>query len=339
MDRETCRFHPPLRNVTRVRDEPVWSCHDKMKIGIIGTGAMGSLFAAQLAPHADIIVLGTWRDAVDAMNARGILLERDAQHFQIPMRATTEPRAARQVDVALVAVKAHQTERAARWANEILKPNGIALTLQNGLGNYEILAQYVGEARAAMGVTMQGATLVGAGHVRHAGRGMTTLATTPQTRAQLETLAELFARADMETHLANDVQSLMWGKLIVNSAINALSAIYRVPNGWLVENPETRALMSAAAQETANVALALGITLPYHDPAARAIQVATATATNKSSTLQDVLRGAPTELERINGAVVREGKRLGVPTPVNEQLLRVMSNPRIHQHTLAQFAA
>lgn len=310
-----------------------------MRIGIIGTGAMGSLLAAYLAPHAEVTVLGTWQEAVDAINAHGVQLERDGQNHFVSVRATSNPSTLHDIDTAIVAVKAHQTERAARWASEILKPKGIALTLQNGLGNYEILAQHVGQGRAAMGVTMQGATLIGAGHVRHAGHGLTTLASTRKTHAPLKELAELFNQAGIETHLAEDVQSLMWGKLVINSAINALSAIYRVPNGWLVENPETRALMSAAARETADVASALGITLPYHDPAERAIQVATATASNKSSTLQDVLRGAPTELDRINGAVVREGKRLGVPTPVNEQLLRVMSNPRITQHTLAQFAA
>lgn len=309
-----------------------------MHIGIIGTGAMGSLFAAHLAAHSDVTVLGTWDEGVKAINERGVKLVRERQHAFVPVRATQDPRAVSQVDFALVAVKAHQTERAARWANEILKPNGIALTLQNGLGNYELLARQVGEQRAAMGVTMQGATLVGPGHVRHAGRGLTTLATTPRTRAGLEALAALFNRANIETLLANDVNSLMWGKLVVNSAINALSAIYRVHNGWLVENPETRALLSAAAQETANVAKALGITLPYHDPVARAIQVATATATNKSSTLQDVLRGAPTEVDRINGAVVREGKRLGVPTPVNEQLMRVISNPRLVNHRVVNAA-
>lgn len=310
-----------------------------MRIGIIGTGAMGSLFAAHLAPLTNVTVLGTWREAVQAMNARGIHLERDAEHLYIPVHATTNPRAVSDIDIALIAVKGHQTERAARWANQILNAHGVALTLQNGLGNFEILAQHVGEARAAMGVTMQGATLLGAAHVFHAGRGITTLASTPKTHAALNTLAALFQHAGIETHVETDIKSLMWGKLVINSAINALSAIYRVPNGWLVENPETRALMSAAAQETASVAQALGIQLPYDDPAARAIQVATATARNHSSTLQDILRGAPTELDRINGEVVREGKRLGVPTPVNEQLLRVMSNPRVLQHNLAQLAA
>ena len=310
-----------------------------MRIGILGTGAMGSLFAAYLAPHADVTVLGTWGDAVEAINARGIYIERDGKTENVRVRASNDPHAIARieiarVDFAIVAVKAHQTERAAQWAQQILKANGVALTLQNGLGNFEILAAHVGANRAAMGVTMQGATLLGPAHVRHAGRGSTTLAASAPTQRAVEHIAALFNDAGIETHIAQDVSGLMWGKLVVNSAINALTAIYRQPNGWLVENPEARALMSAAALETANVARALGVQLPYADPVERAMQVARATATNRSSTLQDVLRGAPTELERINGAVVREGKRLGIPTPVNEKLLRVISNPRLEHHTL-----
>src|SRR4051812_35500118 len=105
-----------------------------MRIGIIGTGAMGSLLAAYLAPHADTTVLGTWKEAVDAINTRGIQLERDSETIYVPVYATTDPRTVQKVDYALIAVKAHQTERAARWANIILKPKGVALTLQNGLG-------------------------------------------------------------------------------------------------------------------------------------------------------------------------------------------------------------
>lgn len=310
-----------------------------MKIGIIGTGAMGSLFASSLAPHAQVTVLGTWHEAVQTINAQGICMERNGRSENIAVRATGNPQEIRQMDLALVAVKAHQTERAAGWANEILKTDGLALTLQNGLGNFETLAAHVGERRAAMGVTMQGATLLGPAHVRHAGSGMTTLAATPHTQNELEHVTQLFNQAGIETHLAQDVASLLWGKLVVNSAINALTAIYRKPNGWLVENAAARALMCAAAQETANVAKAMGIVLPYTDPVERAVQVAEATASNKSSTLQDVLRGAPTEVERINGAVVREGKRLGIPTPINEKLLRVISNPRLEHHYAASLTA
>src|SRR4051812_43094975 len=105
----------------------------QMRIGIIGTGAMGSLLAAYLAPHAEVTVLGTWQAAIAAMNARGVRLERDGAEVSVPVMATNDPRAVKEVDTAIVAVKAHQTERAARWGKEILKPRGIALTLQNGL--------------------------------------------------------------------------------------------------------------------------------------------------------------------------------------------------------------
>jgi len=322
------------RHANRVKRK-LFGLESIMQIGIIGTGAMGSLLAAYLAPQTDVVVLGTWREAVERINARGICVEREGATENARARATDDPRAIQPVDLALVAVKAHQSERAAQWARQILKPHGLALTLQNGLGNFEILAAQVGSDRAAMGVTMQGATLLGPAHVRHAGRGSTTLAATAATQRAVERIATLFNDVGIATQVTRDVSSLMWSKLVVNSAINALTAIYRQPNGWLAENPEARALMRAAAQETANVATALGVILPYADPAERALQVAIATAANKSSTLQDVLRGAPTELDRINGAVVREGKRLGVPTPVNEKLLRVISNPRLAQRNLA----
>lgn len=310
-----------------------------MKIGILGTGAMGSLFAAYLAPYASVAVLGTWRNAIDTINARGICIERDGITERVRVRAFENPYAISGMDVALLAVKAHQTERAAQWANCILRANGLALTLQNGLGNYELLMTHVGVERAAMGVTMQGATLLGPAHVRHAGRGGTTLAATAATHDRLEIVMDLFNHAGIETHLAENVASLVWGKLVVNSAINALTAIYRQPNGWLVENPQARALMSAAAIETANVANALGVKLPYSDPVERVVQVATATASNQSSTLQDVLRGAPTELDRINGAVIREAKRLGIPTPVNEKLVRVLANPHLAAHNPVALSA
>lgn len=301
-----------------------------MRLGIIGTGAMGSLLAAHLAPHADVTVLGTWREGVQALQTGGVRLEHDEGMTRIPVCAVGSPQDCKPVDAALVVVKGHQTRRAAEWARQILKPNGIAVTLQNGLGNLELIAEEVGAQRAAIGVSMQGATLIAPGLVRHAGKGPTTLAYTPETRAKLQELAALMNRAGIETELTQDVRGLLWGKLVVNSAINALTAVLQVPNGWLVENADARALVAAAAQETANVAHALGVALPYPDAAERALAVATATAANRSSTLQDVLRGAPTELERINGAVIREGRRVGVPTPVNETLMRLF---RAHQAT------
>lgn len=294
-----------------------------MKIGILGTGAMGSLFAAKLAPHAEIVVLGTWLEGVRALQTRGVRLNSGGIETTVPVRALADPREAPKMDLVLVLVKGYQTQRAAQWARTILKTDGIALTLQNGLGNFEIIGAEVGINRAAVGVSMQGATLIKPGYVYHAGSGPTTIAYKPETHERLSNAAALFNSAGIETLLTDDLRALIWGKLVVNSAINALTAILQVPNGWLVRNQDAQTLMADAARETANVAAAIGIELPFDDPAARALQVAKATGANRSSTLQDVLRGAPTELEMINGAVVREGARQGVPTPVNSALLRI----------------
>ena len=294
-----------------------------MRIGIIGTGAMGCLFAARLAPLADVTVLGTWREAVHALQVFGVRLCENGHEVTAPVRAQSDPGQVEPVDLALVLVKGCQTERAARWAEKILRAEGIALTLQNGLGNLEIIEAEVGAPRAALGVSLQGATLLGPGHVRHAGCGLTTVAARSENRARLEEVATLFTGAGIETCLTDDVRTLLWSKLVVNTAINALTAILRVPNGWLVENADARAVMEQAARETAAVAMALGIALPCDDPAAQAVLAAQATATNYSSTLQDVLRGAPNELSMINGAVVREAQRIGMRAPVNAALLHL----------------
>lgn len=290
---------------------------------IIGTGAMGCLFGARLAPLVRVTMLGTWAEGVRALQQNGIHFWEGEAETIVPVCALDCP-AGVQADVVLVLVKGYQTGRAAQWATQILRPEGIALTLQNGLGNLEQLAAAVGPARAAMGISMQGATLLGPGHVRHGGNGPTTLATTPAVEARLQRVAALLGQAGFETYLTDDTRALVWGKLVVNTAINALTAILRVPNGALAEQPDVRAVMAAAAQETAQVAQALGIVLPYPDPAARAIQVAHMTAANRSSMLQDVLRGTPTEIEAINGAVVKIAHELGLAVPVNETLLRLV---------------
>jgi 2-dehydropantoate 2-reductase len=173
--------------------------------------------------------------------------------------------------------------------------------------------------RARLGVTTAGATLLGPGHVRPGGEGVTHLAAP-------EWVARLFQQAGLraETVPAEAAEGLLWGKLAVNCGINPLTALLRVPNGELLRRTEARGLMEAAAHECARVAGAKGIALPYADAGAQAARVAERTAGNHSSMFQDILRGAPTEVDAINGAVARAGAALGVPTPLNETLWRLV---------------
>lgn len=293
-----------------------------MKIAVVGAGAMGCLFGGRLSQVAEVWLIDPWVEHVIALQSKGLLLqEMDGSEHILSVRAVNDPNQVTvKVDLALILVKSHQTEWAARQAASILAPEGIALTLQNGLGNLEIIAGIVGAARALLGATMQGATLLGPGQVRHAGAGPTYLAMPPDRAAQVKEVRDLFQAAGFETHLVDNVENLVWGKLIVNVGINALTAILRVPNGALAELPAARALLECAVAEAVAVAQAKHIALPYSNPVEYVIGVARATAANRSSMLQDVLRGASTEIGVINGAIVREGAQLGIPTPVNRIL-------------------
>jgi 2-dehydropantoate 2-reductase len=287
---------------------------------IVGTGAMACLFGAKLAPVADVTLLGTWREGLSALVKSGIRLEAGGMADTHRVRATSRPEECRGAAFALVLVKSWQTQRAAEMLAACLAPEGVALTLQNGLGNLEVLVSTLGETRAALGVTTMGATLLGPGHVRAGGSGPTHVARHPRLGAGVD----LLRTAGLVTELADDVETLLWGKLVVNAGINALTALLRVTNGRLIELAEARVTMAEAALEAAAVARAAGITLPYPDPVEQVEGVARRTAENLSSMLQDVRRGAPTEIDAINGAVAAEGERRGVATPVNRTLWRLV---------------
>lgn len=296
-----------------------------MRIAIIGTGAMGSLFAGLLAPLAEVVMIGSWPEQLQAVQEKGLILYHlDGHESRHVLKASTHGADAAPADLALVAVKGWQTDRAARRAQQALSPEGLALTLQNGLGNVETLGAVVGAERVALGVTSEGATMLGAGVVRHAGRGHTHVAATHSTRHRLQQAVQLFVQAGLAASLVDDAQGLSWGKLAVNAGINPLTALLQVPNGFLVQDPRALAVMQQAAEEVAVVAGAMGIELPFEDAAERAAEVARATARNRSSMAQDIARGMPTEIEQISGAVVRHGRLANVPTPVNEALLALV---------------
>ena len=290
-----------------------------MRIAVVGAGAMGSLFGGKLSVVTEVTLLDTWAEHVAAMQRDGLrIVELDGRETTIPVTATADPAAVLEVDLVIIFVKSHGTRQASLWASRFLAPGGLALTLQNGVGNGEMMAEALGADRVVAGVTSHGATLLGPGRVRHAGCGPTHIATRPEIAARLSGVAAVFEQAGFEVHLSDDLESLVWGKLIINVGINGLTAILRVPNGQLVEIPAASALMAQAVEEAEAVCQAKGISLPYDDPLGRVQEVARATATNRASMLQDVLRGVPTEIGVINEAIVREGKRLGIPTPVNE---------------------
>jgi len=284
---------------------------------IIGTGAMACLFASRLAAAGvPAILLGTWQAGLEALRRDGVRVQTADGEQVYPVQVATSPAQCSGTRHALVLVKSWQTARAAAQLAQCLAPDGLALTLQNGLGNQEILTKALGAKRVALGVTTSGATLVEPGLVRPAGEGTTSLGAHPR----IEPLAALLRQVGFAVEIVPETGDLLWSKLVINAAINPLTALLRVPNGELAARPSARTLMTAAAREAATVAAALDHHLTYDDPAAAAEGVARRTATNHSSMFQDVLRGAPTENDAIGGAIVAAAEKHAIPTPVNRTL-------------------
>jgi 2-dehydropantoate 2-reductase len=282
---------------------------------IVGTGALATLFAARLAQAGySITMLGSWKAGLEALCKDGArLIDLEGREHRFEVQATNDPRECRGINYALVLVKAWQTEHAAGQLGECLAEEGLAVTLQNGLGNREALARSLGLQRVALGVTTTGATLLGPGLVREGGEGIISIERHPD----LGPVEMALKSSAFNVHVVEDAQSLIWGKLVINAAINPLTAILRVPNGKLLEIPSAHQMLKALAREAAQVAEAEKIHLPFPDPITAAEEVARRTAANHSSMLQDVLRKAPTEIDAICGAVVKMGQQHNLNTPAN----------------------
>ena len=298
-----------------------------MKISVIGSGAMGSLFGGKLAIAGENVVLyDVYRDHIDTVNKEGLSIE-DAETGKITVvhpQASSDPESVKNSDVLLIFVKSTNTESVANQFKSFAAPHTIVLTLQNGLGNDAILLEHFGIERTAIGVTSQGATFLGPGKIRHAGKGPTHITMADGDETKLRDLAAALDRAGFEIHISDTVTSLVWSKLIINVGINALTAILNVKNGQLLEYEDIKQVMADLVKEALLVAKKKGIQLIYDDPLAQVYEVARSTASNSSSMLQDFQKSRPTEIDFINGAIVNEAHKLGIEVPVNETLTRIV---------------
>ncbi len=298
-----------------------------MKIVVLGAGAMGCLYGGHLAEGGnEVWLLDVWQEHVDTINEMGLSIEGASGDRVIKnIKATTKPREIGIADLVIVFVKSTITDKAIESNKVVFGESTVVLTLQNGLGNVEKISKEINEKNILAGVTAHGATLLGPGKIRHAGAGDTIIGELDGSISdKLKNIAEVMNSSNMKTIASENVWGLIWGKLIVNVGINALTAITSLKNGELVEHEETERLLELAVEEACNVAKTKGIVLNYKDPITHTKEVCKATAVNKSSMLQDVTAKRKTEIDMINGAIVREGKELGINTPVNETLTNLV---------------
>ncbi len=298
-----------------------------MKVAILGSGAMGSLYGAALSnAGCDVTLIDVWKEHVDAVNAHGLRIEdANGERIEKGLRAAVNPSEVGAVDLVVVFVKATATESAMRNAMSLVSEKTMVLTLQNGLGNVDKLNSVVGADKVIAGTSGHGATLLKAGYIRHAGVGMTVIGEQDgRSSERIQRLAAALQKAGFDTKISNNVIGLIWTKLMANIGVNALTALTGLLNGQLLEFPETEEIMKGAVAEAAAVAKAKGIKLETDDPLEHTREIARKTAPNRSSMFQDVLAKRRSEVAVINGAIVEEGKKLGIPTPVNAILTNLM---------------
>src|SRR5688572_13199738 len=239
---------------------------NKMKenILLVGTGALATLFAARLseAGHS-VSMLGTWKDGLRALQKDGArIINANGNESVYKVHATDNPDEVKDSKYALVLVKAWQTERAARQLKDSLANDGLAVTLQNGIGNKETLQSMLGVDRVSLGITTTGATLLAPGIVKVGGEGVISL----EQNQALGPLEAALRSSNFNLQIVDDADSLVWGKLVINAAINPLTALLQVPNGELLSHPKARKMMGALAEETAEVAEAEHVHLPFENP-------------------------------------------------------------------------
>lgn len=299
-----------------------------MKIAIIGAGAMGCLYGGKLSALEEnqVILMDVWQDHVDAINEKGLLMEEGPNLLVYDkVKAHTDAEQIGVCDLAIVFVKSTMTKKAVESNKALFGKDTLVLTLQNGLGNVDLIEEVVGKGNVLAGTTAHGATMLEPGKMRHAGSGQTIIGElTGEVTPRLKEIVDMFNKASLEGQISENVLGLIWDKLLVNVGINALTALTGLLNGELLNYPEILNIMEGAVEEAKRVALALGIELGFEDPVGHTKDVCKATASNKSSMLQDVSNGRPTEISMINGAVCREGEKVGISTPINSVLTNLI---------------
>jgi len=293
-----------------------------MKIGIVGAGAIGTLFGYKLAANNDVSMLEIRRDVVEAINRGGLRLEGGEAR---KVTATSESRELYNVGALFIFVRATDTLRALRVFAGELNPSAAIVSLQNGIGNEEAIKTALGGHIAlVLGATTESSVLIEPGHARPIGEGQTIVGSGGASPETCNRISRLLDESGIRASTTYDIRPHLWGKLIANAAINPVAALLDRPNGVVLDDPNASEIARSLAQEAATVAAAVRIALPFSDPWSYVRTIVEQTADLRNSMVTDLNGGTKTEIDFINGAVVATGRRAAVPTPYNETIVRLV---------------
>ena len=285
-----------------------------MKIAVMGAGAVGCYYGGLLARSGHAVTLIGRPVHVEVIQRNGLRLQTADADLHVPLTASTEPNAVRDAEIVLCCVKTADTAAAADAMAPFLSPDAVIVSLQNGIENPELLRATLPHEVIPAAVYVATA-MVGDGHVRHHGGGQVVIGQSPH----VDTVAAAFAAAGVPVEISDNIEGVLWTKLIVNCAYNALSAITALPYGQLVRHDGVEQVLRDVVDECLAVAAKAGI-VPVGDVREGVARIPRIMAEQTSSTAQDLQRGRRSEIDYLNGCIVRKGKALGVPTPANRLL-------------------
>lgn len=306
---------PPSHAASLTSQEARAGAEGSWKVAVMGAGAVGCYYGALLARAGHEVVLIGRPAHVQAMQREGLRLQKQGLDERVRVAASTEAAAAGGASLVLFCVKSTDTESAAAQLRPHLAPGALLLSMQNGVDNAERLRAALPDHAVAATVVYVATEMAGPGHVRHHGRGELVM----EPCAGAEAVAHLLTAAGAPTEISGNVRGALWAKLILNCAYNALSAITQLPYGRLVQGPGVTDVMADVVAECLAVARADGVQVVGDVPAA-VRRIAETMPAQSSSTAQDLARGKRSEIDHLNGYVLRRGQALGIATPANRVL-------------------
>jgi len=300
-----------------------------MRIAVLGAGAMGSLFGGLLAQAGeDVTLVDVWEDHIKAIKENGLTMICDGVEENVKINAETSPAQVGPVDLVIFLVKGTHTEQAIKNATPMIEPDTRVLTLQNGLGNAEKIADVVGEDKVLFGVIDFASVLLGPGRISSE-LAKRTIHFKPLNNIvddKVKQVEQVFRNARINAEISLEVERDIWRKLVINCNLNALCTVCRIRTGTLLDQGEiTQSLFKDITKEIVTVAGAKGINLDFEECMDFLNDLSSKVRGHYPSMTQDLMKKRKTEIEFINGSVVREGKKHGVATPVNETLCRLIT--------------
>ena len=295
-----------------------------MRIAVIGAGAMGSIYGGHLSLHNDVYLIDTNQTVVDHINQNGLILQEDGKDVTYHPTAVTSTQGIEPVDLVILFVKSLFSKAALSNNQGIIGPNTYLMTLQNGSGHEDILAEFAPESRIIIGTTEDNGAVLGLGHVRRGGSGKTNIGMLTEDKNFLAKLKECLDSCGFQGNIHENIRQLIWNKLFTNVSLSAVTGVLQVPMGFIAGNEHAWAITKQLIHEAVAVAHGLGLEADEEDITEKVRQTSLGSPEGITSICADLRDGRKTEVNTISGSVVRASKKCGVPAPTHEMIVELV---------------